>query len=121
MEKGNKIILILGFLAIAVGVFIFYEASSFQKKAIFSEGKVIHVIGSSYKIQYFIADGSEKTFQGSGKNHQFREGNNVQLWYSSSNPDKVRLTDGKKTAKTLFIAGFVCILLGIYPLFIKKR
>jgi uncharacterized membrane protein HdeD (DUF308 family) len=121
MEKGNKIILVLGILAIAAGIFVKYEAASFQKKAVLTEGKVLHVIGSSYKIQYFVSDGSEKIYQGSGKRHGFREGNSVPLWYRTDKPDRIRLSDGKKGAKTLLISGVVCILLGVYPLFLKKN
>jgi len=121
MEQGNKIILVLGILAIAAGVFVIVEASSFLKKAVLTEGKVVHVIGSSYKIQYFTGDGTEKIYQGSGKTHGFREGNSVSVWYRTDNPDRIRLTDGKKGAKTLFIAGIACILLGIYPLILKKK
>jgi hypothetical protein len=120
MEKGNKIILVLGILAIAAGVFVIFEASSFQKKAVLTEGKVVWVLGSSFKIQYFTDDGTEKIYRGSGKTHGFREGNNVSVWYRADNPDRVRLSDGKKGAKTLFIIGIVCILLGIYPQFQKK-
>src|SRR5512136_266196 len=105
MEKGNKIILVLGILAIAAGVFVIFDSSSFLKKAVLTEGKVVHVIGSSYKIQYFTNDGTEKIYQGSGKTHGFHEGNSVTVWYRTDNPDKVRFTDGKKGAKTLFIAG----------------
>lgn len=121
MEQGNKIILVLGILAIAAGVFVILEASSFQKKAVSTEGKVVHVLGSSYKIQYFTDDGTEKIYQGSGKTHGFREGNSVRVWYRTDNPDRVRFTDGKKGAKTLLITGIVCILFGIYPLFLKKK
>lgn len=121
MEQGNKIILVLGILALAAGVFVIFESSSFLKTAVLTEGKVVHVIGSSYKIQYFTNDGTEKIYQGSGKTHGFREGNIVSVWYRTNNPDKVRFTDGKKGARTLFIAGIVCILLGIYPLFLKKK
>jgi hypothetical protein len=121
MEKGNKIILILGILVIAASVLVFFEASSFQKKAVFTEGKVVYVLGSSYKIQYFTRDGTEKIHRGSGKTHGFREGNSVSVWYRTDNPDKSRITDGKKGAKTMFIAGLACILLGIYPLFQKKK
>jgi uncharacterized membrane protein HdeD (DUF308 family) len=121
MEKGNKIVLILGFLAIVAGILVIFEASSFQKKAVLTEGKVVWVLGSSFKIQYFTDDGTEKIYRGSGKTHGFREGNNVSVWYRTDNPDRVRLSDGKKGAKTLFIIGIVCILLGIYPLFQKKK
>ncbi|MFN8206844.1 MAG: DUF3592 domain-containing protein [Bacteroidales bacterium] len=121
MEKGNKIILVLGILAIAAGVFVRFEASAFLKKAVLTEGKVVHVIGSSYHIQYFTGDGTEMTYRGSGKRHGFREGNSVPLWYRADKPDRIRLSDGKKGAKALYISGAVCILLGVYPLFIKKK
>jgi len=121
MEKGNKIILVLGILAIAAGVFVRYESSSFLKKATLTDGNVVHVLGSSYKIQYFTADGTEKIYRGSGKTHGFREGNSVKVWYRADKPDRMRLSDGKKGAKTLFISGVVCILLGIYPLIMKRK
>jgi hypothetical protein len=121
MEQGNKIILVLGILAITSGVIVRSDASSFQKKAILTEGKVVHVLGSSYKIQYFTADGTEKIYQGSGKTHGFREGNNVKIWYRIDKPERIRLSDGKKGSKTLYIAGVICIFLGIYPLFMKKK
>lgn len=121
MEQGNKIILVLGILALAAGIFVTFEASSFQKKAIPKDGRVVHVLGSSFKIQYFTVDGTEKIYRGSGKNHGFREGDSVRVWYRADNPDRVRFSDGKKGSRTLFITGSVCILLGIYPLFQKKK
>lgn len=121
MEKGNKIILVLGILAIAAGVIVFYEAASFQKNAVKTNGKVVYVLGSSYKIQYFTNEGTEKIRRGSQKNHKYREGETIKIWYNSSNPDRARISDGKKGAKIFFISGMVCILLGIYPLFQKKK
>lgn len=121
MEKGNKIILVMGIIAIAAGILITMEASSFQKKATLTEGKVVHVLGSSYKIQYFTQDGTEKIKNGSGKTHGYREGNAAKVWYRNDNPDKARLSDGKKGGKNVIIAGLVCVLLGVYPLFIKKK
>jgi hypothetical protein len=121
MEQGNKIILVIGIVAIAAGTLVTFEASSFQEKATITEGKVIHVIGSSYKISYFTVDGTEKIYRGSGKTHGYREGNSVRVWYKTDNPDRARFSDGKKAARTLFIAGIVCILLGIYPLVQKKK
>jgi uncharacterized membrane protein HdeD (DUF308 family) len=121
MEKGNKIILVLGILAIAAGVIIIIEASSYLKQAVQTKGKVVHVIGTSYKIQYFTDDGTEKVYQGSGKTHGYREGNTIKVWYRTTNPDRVRLSDRKKETRTLFFIGAVGILLGIYPLFTKKK
>jgi uncharacterized membrane protein HdeD (DUF308 family) len=121
MEKGNKIVLVLGILAIVAGVLVFSEASSFQKNAVLTEGKVVHVIGTSYKIQYFTTDGAENIYQGSRKTHGFHEGDVVKVWYKPDNPSRARLNNGKDVAKTIFIAGIVCVLLGIYPLFQKKK
>lgn len=121
MEKGNKIILVFGILAIAVGIIVLFEASSFQKKATLTEGKVVYVLGSSYKIQYFTNDGIEKIYRGSGKTHEFREGNSVTVWYKTDNPDRVRFSNGKKAASTFLVGGIVCILLGIYPFLLKKK
>jgi hypothetical protein len=121
MEKGNKIIMVLGILAIAAGVAVHYNYSSFLKKATLTEGKVVHVLGSSYRIQYFTGDGTEKIYQGSGKSHGFREGNPIRVWYRTDKPDRVRLSDGKKGSRRLFTAGIACILLGVYPLFMKRK
>lgn len=121
MEKGNKIILVLGTLAIVAAVFVKFEANSFLKKAVLTEGNVVHVLGSSYRIQYVIGDGTEKVYQGSGKTHGFREGNSVKVWYRTDNPDKIRLSDGKKGSRVLFSVGIVCFLLGFYPLVLKKK
>ena len=121
MEKGNKIILVLGVLAIAAGIFVRFNAAAFQKKAVLTEGTVIHVIGSSYNIRYITAEGTVKVYQGSGKTHGFREGDTVKAWYLIRNPDRVRFSDGKPGAKKMFIAGAICILLGVYPLFMKKE
>jgi len=121
MTKGNVIILVLGIIAIAAGVFVYSEASSFQKKAKLTEGKVVHVLGTSYSIQYVIEDGTEKIVKGSGKRHGYREGASAKVWYRIDNPDKARLSDGKRGGKKIVIGGAFCILLGISPLFLKKR
>jgi hypothetical protein len=51
MQQGNKIILVLGIIAIAAGIIVFFEATSFQKKAVLTQGKVVYAMGSSYRIQ----------------------------------------------------------------------
>ena len=121
MQKGNVIILILGLIAICSGIIVYFEASSFQKGASLTEGKVIHVLGSSYRIRYVTDDGTEKILQGSGKTHGFRQGDSAKVWYRIDNPDRARLSDGKKGSRKIFIAGAFCILMGIYPLFLKKK
>lgn len=121
MQQGNKIILILGIIAIAAGILIIVEASSYQKKARFTEGKVVYVLGSSFRIQYFTEDGTEKIKQASQKNNRRHEGDSANVWYLIENPDKARLSDGTKGGKKVIIAGVFGILLGIYPLFIRKK
>lgn len=121
MQKGNVIILVIGILAIAAGIFVFFEAASFQKKSIFTEGKVVYVLGSSYRIQYFTEDGTEKIVRGSGKTHGFREGESAKVWYRTDNSDRARLTDGKRGGKRIIIAGAIAVMLGIYPLFQKRK
>jgi uncharacterized membrane protein HdeD (DUF308 family) len=121
MQKGNVIILVLGVLVIAAGVLINMNYSSFIKSASLTEGTVVHVSGSSYKIQYTTDDGIEKIHQGSQRNHKYREGNTISLWYKIDNPDVIRLSDFKKGFNKFLIAGIACILLGVYPLFMKKK
>jgi hypothetical protein len=121
MQQGNKIILVLGILAIAAGLFVYFEASSFQKNARLTEGKVVHVIGSSYTIEYVTDGGSVKSIRGSGKTHGFRQGQGAKVWYNLKNPDRARVTDGKKGGKKIVFVGVFAVLLGIYPLFLRKK
>lgn len=121
MQQGNKIILVLGIIAIAAGIFVHFEAKAFHKKTRMTEGTVVHVLGSSYRIQYFTNDDTEKIKQGSGKSHKLREGMKKNVWYRTDNPDRAILSGAKKAGNTLFIAGAFCILMGIYPLFMKKK
>lgn len=121
MKQGNKIMIVLGAIAIAAGIFVYFEASSFQKKAKLTEGKVVYVLGTSYKIQYVTEDGAEKIKQGSGKTHGYREGESANVWYSIDNPDKARLTDGKRGGKKMVIYGIIGAVLGIYPMLQRKK
>jgi hypothetical protein len=121
MQQGNKIMLVLGIIAIAAGIFVWFEASSFQKKAKLTEGKVVYVMGRTYRIRYVTEDGTEKIKQGSWKTNSFREGQSVKVWFRPDNPDRARLTDGKKGAKKILIIGGFAILMGIYPLLLRKK
>jgi hypothetical protein len=121
MQQGNRIILVLGILAIAAGIFVWFEASSFQKKAKLTEGKVIYVLSRTVKIRYFTDDGTEKIKSVSWKNNPFHEGQSIKVWYLPDNPDRARISDGKKGAKRIFIIGGFAILMGIYPLFLRKK
>ena len=121
MQQGNKLILAFGILAIAAGIFIWFEASSFQKKATMTEGKVVYVMGSTFRIQYVTEEGIEKIKQVSQKNNRRREGEKTNVWYLTDNPDKVRISDGMRGGRIVFIAGVFTVLLGIYPLFDRKK
>jgi hypothetical protein len=121
MEKGNKIILVLGIIAFAAGFIVKSNYATFLKTAVQTEGKVVHVLGSSYQIRYFTADGAEKLVRGSGKSHGYHEGDIVKAWYPADVPDRVRFSDGRKGTRMLFGAGIFCVLMGIYPLFLKKK
>jgi hypothetical protein len=121
MEKGNKIILVLGILTIATGVYMHFNYAAYLEKSTLTEGKVVWVLGSSYRIQYFTTDGTEKIYQGSGKTHGYREGNTLKVWYRNDKPERIRLSDGKRGLIRLFGAGAACIALGVYPLFRKKK
>lgn len=121
MEKGNKIVLVLGILAIAAAIFVYFEAKAYLEKAVLTEGKVVHVLGTTYRIQYYTSEGTEKIYYGSRKTHGLREGNTIKVWYRADNPDRARISDGKRGTRILFIIGVACLLLGISPLFLKKK
>jgi hypothetical protein len=69
MTKGNYIMIVLGIIAITAGIIVHSEARSFHKMARMTEGKVVYVLGSTYKIQYFTEDGTEKIKRISAKSH----------------------------------------------------
>lgn len=121
MEKGNKIMLIFSAIAFAASVFFYYESSSYQKKAVQTEGQIIDCRMSSYNVRFFTQENVEKIKYVSRKNHKHHEGDIVNVYYRADNPDKVRFTDGKKEVRTFIIVGVICFLLGIYPLFLKKK
>lgn len=121
MEKGNKIILVMGIIAMAAAVFSYFESSAFHGKASETQGRVVHVLGSSYRISYTTAEGNELVYQGSGKTHGFREGDAVNIWYRNDKPAKVRFNNSHKGAKMLGGIAAFCIIMGLYPLFLRKK
>ncbi|HCE57610.1 MAG TPA: hypothetical protein DER09_07295 [Prolixibacteraceae bacterium] len=121
MLKGNKIVLVLGLITLAAGIFVFSREFSFRKKAVQTEGVVVSTIGSTFNVQYFTADGTEKVKRFSAKSNPYRAGDPKNVWYLPENPDRAKLTNDTKGGKTLLKVAFVCLLLGVYPLFIKKK
>jgi hypothetical protein len=121
MQQGNKIILFIGILTIALGIFFRYQSAAFIRNAIKTEGRAVNVRASNYYVRYQTADGTEKSVYRSQKQHGRHEGDLLTLWYKPDNPDKIRLSDGKKTSRNIILGGIACIILGVYPLFTRKR
>ena len=121
MKQGNKIILVLSIIAFAVGIFVISKELSFRKNAVQTEGKVVSTLGSTFDVQYFTADGIEKTKRFTAKMNTNRAGDAKKIWYLPDNPDKAKLSNGTDGGRPLIIAGLVCVLLGVYPLFMKKK
>lgn len=120
MKSGNKIILVIGIIALAVGSFVLSRELSFRKNALQTEGTVISTLGSTFHVQYFTTDGTEKVKRFTAKMNPYRAGDTKNVWYLPDNPDRARLSNDISGGKTLIILGLFCLLLGVYPLFMKK-
>ena len=112
--------LVLCLLAIVAGTAIYFEASAYQKKAKVTEGIVDYRLGSNYRVKYTSDDGVEHTFRGSQKNNKHREGDKLMVFYRIDNPDKARITDGKKGGKKLIIIAIVMLFLDLILIYQGK-
>lgn len=110
MNKGTTILLVLCILAIIAGTVVIFEASSYQKKAKITEGIVADRRLSSFHVIYKSDDGKEHNLYVSAKNNKHNEGDNIKVFYRSDNPDKARITDGKKGGKKIIIIAIVMLL-----------
>lgn len=120
MKPGNKIVLVIGIIVLLAGSFVLSRELSFRKNALQTEGKIVSTLGSTFHVQYFIADGTEKVKRFSAKTNPYRAGDTKNVWYLPDNPDRARLSNDISGGKTLIISGLFCLLLGVYPLFMKK-
>jgi len=120
MKSGNKIVLIIGVIALVVGSFVISSELSFRKNSLQTEGKIVSTLGSTFHVQYFTADGTEKVKRFTAKMNPYRTGDTKNVWYLPDNPDRVRLSNEPDSGRTLIISGLFCLLLGVYPLFIGK-
>lgn len=118
MNRGTTIFLILSLVTIVAGTSIFLEASAFQKKARVTEGTVVSRDSRYFNVKYISDDGAGRIHKGTqSKNKKHYVGDKFKVFYLIDNPDKSRISDGKKTGKTVIIAGVALLLLdlvGIY-------
>ena len=111
MKPGNIILFVLCGIAIAAGVAIYLEASAFQKTAKITVGTVANSSLSRYEIKFTSDDGVERTIKGthSSKGGRYHDGDKVKVFYNIDNPDKCRISDGKKAGKKIVF--WACIML----------
>lgn len=112
---------VIGFVALAIGIAVISNELSFRKKAVNTEGKVIATLGSTFDVKYFIADGTEKIKRFSVKSNHNRPGDAKVIWYLPEKPYKARLSNGTNGGRILLTISLVCLLLGFSPLFMKTR
>lgn len=122
MYRGNIILLVLCLVGIAIGVAIYLEASAFQKTAKVAVGTVVSTEISYYYVKYISDDGAERTYKGNhAKGRKYYTGDKVRLIYQPDNPDKPRLTDGKKTGKRVIVIMMLLLILNLYFIYTNKK
>jgi hypothetical protein len=115
MKKGNIILLVICLIAIITGVAIYIEASAFQKTAKVTEGIVASSSSSVFYVTYTSDDGGQRTHKGyQPKNGKHHVGEKFRVFYQVANPEISRITDGRKTGKTILIVALVLLLLDLY-------
>lgn len=123
MKTGNKILFVLCGIAIAAGVAIYLEASAFQKTANITIGTVANSTLSRYEIKYISNDGVERTFKGthSSKGGRHHDGDKLKVFYKKDNPDKCRISDGKRSGKKVVFWSFMLLLFNMFSVYSGKK
>ena len=123
MKTGNIILFVLCGIAIAAGVAIYLEASAFQKTAKITVGTVANSSLSRYEIKYTSDDGVERTFKGthSSKGGRYRDGDIKKVFYKTDNPDKCRISDGKKSGKKIVFWAFIMLLFNLFLVYNNRK
>jgi hypothetical protein len=119
MKPGNKILFVLCGITIAAGVAIYLEASSFQKTAKITQGVIANSTLSRYEVKYTSDDGVERTDYRthSSKGGTYHNGDKVKVLYQIANPDKCRISDGKKSGKKVVFWGFIIFLVNLLSVY----
>jgi hypothetical protein len=122
MNRGNIILLVICLIAIAVGSAIILEASAFQKTSKVTEGKVVSSDFTYYTVQFFSDDGAERSYRGRhGKPKKYFTGDKVKVFYQADNPDRSRITDGKKSGKKVIGIAILLLILDLYLIYTNKK
>jgi hypothetical protein len=123
MKTGNKILLVLCGIAIAAGVAIYLEASAFQKTAKVTQGTVANSSLSRYEIKYTSDDGVERTYKGthSSRGRSYHDGDKIKVFYKIDNPDKCRISDGKKSGKKVVFWAFIMLLFNLLSIYHGRK
>jgi hypothetical protein len=123
MKPGNKILFVLCAIALAAGVIIYLEASAFQKTAKVTKGYVSGTSLSRFEIKYFSDDGKERIYAGNhgGKGRRYHDGEEIKVYYQIDNPDKARISDGKKGGKKVVFWGFILLLFNLLSVSQDKK
>ena len=122
MYRGNIILLVLCLIGIAICTAIYLEASAFQKTAKVTDGTFVSTEISYYYVKFISDDGAERTYKGrQRKGKKFYTGDKMRLIYQPDNPDKPRLTDGKKTGKNVIVIIMLMLILDLYLIYTNKK
>lgn len=123
MNLGNKILFFVSGIVIASGVAIYFEASAFQKTAKITVGTVANSGMSYYEIKYTSDDGVERTSNRthSSKGSKYHNGDKVKVFYQIADPDKCRISDGKRGGKKVVFWGFILLLFNLLSVYHGKK
>jgi hypothetical protein len=123
MKPGNKVLFALCAIALAAGVIIYLEASAFQKTVKITTGTVVNSSLSRYEIKYISDDGIERTNKRthSRKGKTYQNGDKVKVFYKIDNPDKCRISDGKKSGKKVVFWAFIMLLFNLVSIYYGRK
>jgi len=122
MKTGNIILLVICLVAIAIGTVIYFEASAFQKTAKITEGTVVNSDATYYYVQYTSDDGVVRTYRGNhGKTRKGYIGDKKKVFFKADDPEKARITDGKKSGTKVIIFSFMLLLLDVYLIYTNRK
>jgi hypothetical protein len=123
MNTGNKILFVLCGIVIAAGVVLYLEASAFQKTAKITEGIVANSGLTFYDVRYTTDDGIERTNKRthSSKGKTYHNGDKVKVFYQIADPDKYRISDGKRGGKKVVFWGFILLLFNMLSVYQGRK
>jgi len=123
MNTGTRILFVICAITIIAGVAIYFEASAYQKKSKIAVGTVVNSRISYFDIKYTSDDGVERIYNGrsSSKGHHYLDNEKVKVFYLIDNPDKIRISDGKKGGKKVVFWGFVLLSFNLFMVYTNRK